>query len=190
VQPPNFDQDLASDWGLWVMENGLPKLPLQVDPGEAVPISWSAGPTFGAVVFVTRYEPDMVSERDPHVDEDVHCYHRTHDGWEELGPNGGTDWPPGADLCPVDVAPRYANLNESLSVRDGAGICTALSGLVGREAKWFQVTDPDRTYRLPINAPLHVAVVCVAAAQDTIIRILDQDGALLGTPAVARSFEE
>jgi hypothetical protein len=168
-----------------VLERGLPDLPLQVNVGEAVPIAYWAGPKYGAVVCVVRYEPDMFTE-DFHVDEDVHCFHRMTEGWTRFNADGGTNWPPGSDLSRLQYEADYANLSEQLSVSEDDLHCTAVSGVVGRDASWVEVSDVDGTQRQPVQAPLGVVVVCVRTDADVTIRILDQDDALLATRTVWR----
>lgn len=43
VQPQSFDEQLMTDWSLWVLDHEFPDLPERLQPSEAAPIAGWAG---------------------------------------------------------------------------------------------------------------------------------------------------
>ena len=42
-KPASYDEDLMTDWSLWVLDHGLPDIPAAVAVGESVPVARWAG---------------------------------------------------------------------------------------------------------------------------------------------------
>ena len=184
MQPSSFDDDLASDWAVWVLDHGLPGLPDHVEIGQAVPIAYWAGSDFGAVKLVRRFDADPDDDAAFHVDEDVFLFRRMADGWDELSGNGGTNWAGGPSLARFDVPANFARVGGFTASGDAEGTCVALDGVVGSLAAWIEVTGSGVTERRPVVAPTG-AVVIVCPSGQSLVRILAEDD----TELMSREFE-
>ena len=106
MRPDSFDDAYRFDWGLWVLDHGLPSLPIGLVEGQRVPVARWAGPEFAAVLLVGTCPHDPDCEPEPHFTTDTLRYRRTGDSWEAARASGGTDWD-GTSLAPRPVAPDH-----------------------------------------------------------------------------------
>jgi hypothetical protein len=171
--PPSFNEELTGDWSLWVLDHGLPPLPDRVGFGESVPIAYWAGPQIGAVLHIQATAADPHAGEPARFDTEVTCFRRVGDHWDAADAGGGTDWPAGASLARIQVAPGYVGFGGELNASGDGPVCTAVEGVVGDNARWIEVTDPAGTIRRPVDAPVGVIVIGIPAARPVTIRVLD-----------------
>jgi len=90
--PDSFDEDLMTDWSVWVLDHDLPDLPATVEIGESVPVARWAGPRFGAVLHLQWSWSD--DHDDDYLATEVELFRRDDGGcWEVANGSGGSDWP-------------------------------------------------------------------------------------------------
>lgn len=184
MRPTDFSEVSIPGWCDWVLDHGLPPLPDHIRVGETIPVAYWAGPEFGAVTVIRRHEPDPIRGEDTDVSQDTYCFRRTATGWDQATGDGGTNWPTGPDLSPLDVPSTFAALGGYLTVTEDGWRCTAVDGVVGRDAAWIEVVDSTTTTRRPVAAPIGVIVVCVSCGIDSTIRVLAADDSELGQHVV------
>ena len=180
-QPSSFSVDLADEWAVWVLNHRLPDLPNDLATAESIPVAFWAGPRFGAVRRISRFDDDDRSG----LDDDVDLFERTGTGWESLGASGCGSWSSTPAFRPHVVADRVASIEGSVGCVAGEVACIALELVVGSAAAVIQLNDSDGVSRREIHAPMGVAVVCTDATRPAIMRILDRDGATLLEEIVA-----
>jgi hypothetical protein len=173
-----FDEDLTTDWSLWVLGSGLPPLPAVVHRGETVPVAYWDGPRFGAVVHVQW----MWSDENPNEDylaTEVQVFARTsHLGWEVSDGEGGGHWP-GPNLGSPPIGARDVHLTHLHVSGSALWRCAAASGFAGEDAAVLTIEDTSGTTRRPISSPVR-AIVAAFDAQDTaVVRVLTHSGAVL-----------
>jgi hypothetical protein len=184
MQPRSFDEQLMTEWSLWVLDHGLPPLPDRVAFGDSVPIAYWAGPLVGAVSHVQASAADLDLDQSERFDTEIECFRRIAGRWESVNAGGGTNWPPGASLVQVEMAPGQVGFGGELTASGDGPACTAVDGVVGIDARWIETTDHSGTVRRPIEAPLGVIVVAVPADRSVTIRVLDCDNHELGSYTV------
>lgn len=174
TQPPSFHRGYSRDWGLWVLEHGLPPLPPALDDEDEVPISFWTGPRCASVVFRSwSHDPDEVDDETGtrFVQTQHWSLKRSRHGWQLEG--GGGTGVPMCDPMSVDVPPRHAQLHGSF----GGGGIGGVTGVVGAAAAIFVLTTvSDGTIRRPAAAPLGEFVVCFDRPERISLCILDSDG--------------
>lgn len=77
--PHSLIGDDADDWGPWVLDHGLPKLPDELGEDETVPVAYWSGPFIGAVMFRSWWpsagdDDDDGGDECPDVDDTVQLY--------------------------------------------------------------------------------------------------------------------
>ena len=182
-KPASYDEDLMTDWSLWVLDHELPDLPAAVAIGESVPVARWAGPHFGAVLHL------QWSWRDDHDDDaylmtEIQVFRRGADGrWEAAMNTGGSDWKEGPLIRP-DVPPDYAELGGQFYSGQRDWSFSAFDGIVGANAAVVEVSDADGVTSRPIDSPLGIALVAVDGSRPASIRVLDHESRVLA----AREF--
>lgn len=183
-KPATFDEDLMTDWSLWVLDHDLPDLPAAVAIGESVPVARWAGPRFGAVLHL------QWSWRDDHDDDaylmtEIEVFRRDADGrWEAAMNTGGSNWPEEGPLTRPDVPPDYAELGGQFYSGQRDWSFRAFDGIVGVNAALVEVTDDDGVTSRPIDSPLGIALAAVDGSRPASIRVRDREGQVLA----AREF--
>jgi hypothetical protein len=105
-RPDSFAEDVMTDWSLWVLDNGLPKLPDRVEVGESVPVARWVGARFAAVLHVQWRWGD--SEEDDVLISETEVFARREGGWEISSGSGGTNWFDPPFVRPQLIGPRDA----------------------------------------------------------------------------------
>lgn len=173
VKPPSFHYQYCDDWGVWVLDHGLPALPGSLGEDDEVPVAYWAGPTFGAVLFRSWWSHPDEDEPNPQsaVNDDHHSYVRSAAGWEATGGGGGTagseDDPMRRALVPDRFAGFFGEWQD--------GPVRGVTGIVGSAARIIELGDRHGVTRDLVEAPLGLAVICFDAAEEVTIRVLDFD---------------
>lgn len=180
-KPASYNEDLMTDWSLWVLDHDLPDLPAAVPVGESVPVARWAGPRFGAVLHL------QWSWRDDHDDDaylmtEIQVFRRDADGrWEAAMNTGGSDWAAEWPLTRPDVPPDYAELGGQFYSGERDWSFSAFDGQAGVNAALVEVADADGVTSRPIDSPLGIVLAAVDGSQPARIRVLDADGRVLAT---------
>ncbi len=120
--PPDDPVEL----GIWVLDHGLPPLPLELKIDETVPIARWTGPEYGAVLFVSWYLDD--EEGESTVDADVQTYRRCGGAWVPSEGSGGGSWFD-EPLKRPDVPEEYAAVGHYHFAHGATGSCGAAYGV-------------------------------------------------------------
>ena len=138
--PSSFHYEFSDEWAIWVLDHGLPELPVKLGDDDDVPIAYWAGPRCGSVLFRSWYE-DCEPSEEPAAEREVNTEHysywRTSDGWEATGGGGGTGGPLADPLARIDLPDDFARL--------GGGFVE--SGVAGRTGLVGPIRQDDRTVR-------------------------------------------
>ena len=184
MQPRSFDDQLITEWSLWVLDHGLPSLPERIEFGQSIPVACWAGPLVGAVLHIQATAADPDFDEPERFDTEIECFRRVDGQWNVANATGGTDLPPGATLARIEAAPGYVGFGGEMTATGDGPACTAVDGVVGIDARWIEVTDRGEVIRRPIEAPLGIVVVGVADHRPVTIRVLDHDNQELGAHIV------
>jgi hypothetical protein len=177
VQPESFDEELMTDWSLWVLDHGLPVLPDRVEVGQSVPVARWAGPRFGAVMHV-QWSWGCDDEDDALINE-VEVFARHQEGWCPSSGSGGSGWFDPPFQRPASLGPHEAYaIGQHCSGADG-WYCCAVDGLAGGDAAFVEVEDADGTTRRPIESPFGAFVACSDGQHKALIRVLDASARVL-----------
>ena len=163
------------EWSLWVLDNGLPDLPVVMRKGESVPVARWVGAAVAAVLHVQW----MWGSDDPDDDflaSEVACFSRVDGGWWSSGASGGTGWP-SAILGRSDSLGRTET--QSFGVHGEAGRCMAIFGITGTAARFIEVETDGRVERAPLESPIGAWIACWDPASATTVRILGDGDTLL-----------
>jgi hypothetical protein len=179
VQPKSFDEDLMTEWSVWVLDNGLPPLPDGVDPGESVPVAQWVGPRFAAVLHIQW----MWSEdhNDDSLSTETQVFVRRGQHWEIADGQGGSSWFDPPFERPSRVGPRTVAIGHEFCATEPSRSCCAVDGFVGSDAAHIEVEDADGMTRRPVESPFGAVIVCSDGAGDATFRVLDGDGRVLGS---------
>jgi hypothetical protein len=176
VHPESFDEDLMTDWSLWVLDNELPTLPTDVRIGESIPIARWAGPRFGAVLHVQWIWSD--DHDHDYLASEAEVFRRTDDGWQSSGGEGGTDWFDPPFVRPQSIDRRDAFVGH-IHVSGNGWVCAAVDGLAGADASQVEVTDSSGVTRHPIESPFGAFIACSDGTAVATLRILDATDTVL-----------
>jgi hypothetical protein len=180
--PTSFAEDLMTDWGLWVLDHGLPELPATVEIGESVPVARWVGPRFASVLHVQWMWSD-----DHHRDylaSEVEVFVRTASGWDASDAIGGTSWFDPPLQRPSWVGPRDARIVGQHCSGSSGWSCRAVYGLAGDEAAFIEVIDARGVIRRPFDSAEGAFVACSDATETAEVRVLARDGTALTVTAV------
>jgi hypothetical protein len=177
MRPDSFDDDRRLEWGVWVLDHGLPELPAELVEGQQVPVARWAGAEFGAVLLVGTCSHDRYCKPELHLATDMIRYRRAADSWQPARVSGGTDWHNTSTALPR-VDPSSVDFFDSHHGGSSGWDCLAVSGLVGTEAAWIELTENDTVTRTPIEAPTGAFVV--ACTRPATIAVLTADGIEIG----------
>jgi hypothetical protein len=176
-RPPSFAEDRLGDWGLWVLEHGLPDLPEAVRVGESVPVARWVGPSRAAVVHVGWSR--TADDDDDELGDDVEMFYRDGPGWASFSGMGGGGW-----FDPPLVRPRMGARQAHIAERSGASEVTGMScetcvGFAGLEATTIELADREGITRMLLESPLGVFVVATEGGVPAVVRVLDADDVVL-----------
>jgi hypothetical protein len=178
--PASFDEDHMDEWSLWVLENGLPDLPVSVQKGESVPEARWAGGTVGAVLQV-RWTVTF------HTGEDllvcaVKCCYRVDGAWQLGHTSGGSGW-----FSALLERRGFVGPGETLRFGEHGegGCCLAPYGITGTAARFIEVETGGRVERAPLESPIGAWVAAWEPASTATVRILGEDDVLLYSKSYA-----
>ena len=166
--PPDDPVEL----GIWVLDDGLPPLPLELKIGETVPIARWSGQEYGAVLFVSWYLDD--EEGESSVDADVQTYRRFRGVWVPSEGSGGGSWFD-EPLKRPDVPDEYAAVGHYHFTHGATGSCCAAYGVAGRGAAFVEVVTPAGSTVAPLDSPVGAFVVAADGERDAVVRVLTAD---------------
>jgi hypothetical protein len=183
MPPPSFASSLSRDWDQWVLSNGLPDLPERLNPHESVPIAYWTGPEFGAVMHIVDCDHDRDCEHDEHYATDERCFRRTPHGWEPASLSAGSDWP-GGTSSRIRVPADYVEFDDypgMVTDLEHGWRCVTVTGLIGRDAAWIELTQAAETTRRRMDAASGVFIVAMSGARPADLKILGPDGTIRAT---------
>jgi hypothetical protein len=181
--PASFDEDHMDEWSLWVLENGLPELPVSVKKGESVPVARWAGGTVGAVLHVQwmcdhddRDAHHRAPEDDDFLASEVTCFYRVDGLWREGNASGGSGW-----YSPVLERSDLIGAAETreFGLHGEGSCCVAPYGITGTAARLIEVETGGRVERAPLESPIGAWVAAWEPASTATVRILGEDDVLL-----------
>lgn len=179
MTPESFDEDIMEQWGRWVLDHGLPKLPDRVDVGESVPVARWVGPRFAAVMHIQWMWTE--DHADDYLSTETQVFVRAEDDWIAAGGSGGSDWWDPPFVRPSAVGPRAVRLGNVFFADEGDWSCCAVDGLVGSDARAVEVEDADGCTRNPVESPFGAVVICSDGRRRARYRVLDAEGVVLGS---------
>ena len=175
--PASFSEDNMDEWSRWVLENGLPTLPIAVKKGESVPVARWVGTTVAAVLHVQwmwSYEPD-----DDFLASEIACFGREDGVWEQGDGCGGTGWYSPVFERSDSIGPRETSTFGRHGEVGEEGMCLTSYGITGTAARFVEVETNGRTERAPLESPIGAWIAAWDPAFATTVRILGDDGAVL-----------
>jgi hypothetical protein len=179
AQPASFDEELMTDWSLWLLDHGLPELPERVELGQSVPVARWAGRRFGAVLHLQWNWSD--DHEDDYLATEVELFCLTESGWEAASGGGGSNWPFEPPLTrPVVPAASAEFWGETGSGELGWSV-VAFDGLSGTDATAVEVTDSDGVTRQSVDSPLGVVLAAFDATKPATVRVIAYDGRTLAS---------
>jgi hypothetical protein len=187
--PASFDEDHMDEWSLWVLENGLPELPISVKKGESVPVARWAGHTVGAVLHVQwmwEHDDSDAHHRAPEDDDflasEVTCFYRVDGAWQEGNGSGGSGW-----YSPVFERSDLIGAAETreFGLHGEGSCCLAPYGITGTAARFIEVETGGRVERAPLESPIGAWVAAWEPVSTATVRILGEGDELLYSRAYA-----
>jgi hypothetical protein len=172
--PASFSEDNMDEWSLWVLENGLPILPIAVKKGESVPVARWVGTTVAAVLHVQwmwGHEPD-----DDFLVSEIVCFRREGGVWEQGDGSGGTGWYSAVLERSDSIGPRETR---TFGRHGEGGLCLTSYGITGTAARFIEVKTNRRTERAPLESPIGAWIAAWDPAFATTVRILGDGGSVL-----------
>jgi hypothetical protein len=165
MRPASFDEELMSDWSIWVLDNGLPELPTTVEVGWSVPIARWVGETVGAVLHVQwRWDE---SHEDDEVQSEVELLPRTANGWEYPSGSGGTGWLDPPLVRPGPHRGRYVfPMGMHGYVADGEGPWAATYGVTAYPVAALDVQVGNASIDCPIESSIGAWIVAHRVSSD------------------------
>lgn len=184
-RPASFDEASMSDWSIWVLGHGLPKLPMKVRHGEAIPVACWAGTSSGTVLYVTWREFD--EDDGPYLDTEVELLVPTPSGWDLLPCGGGSNWTAANLGRPAWIAPDEVHIGGSQSCRANFddGRYTAIEGFVGQNVGSIELRAEGRLEQRPIDSPIGAFIVSTTSAVGVELTFRGHDGQIVSSSAIA-----
>ncbi len=181
--PASFDEDHMDEWSMWVLENGLPELPVSVQKGESVPVARWVGHTVGAVLHVQwmcDHDDSDAHYRAPENDDflasEVTCFYRVDGVWQEGNARGGSGW----YSARLERSDRLgAGDTREFGLHGEGGCCLAPYGITGTAARFIEVETGGRIERASLESPIGAWVAAWEPALAATVRILGEGDALL-----------
>jgi hypothetical protein len=181
VPPDTFGIADALGWSRWVVENGLPELPVsELAVGKSFPVAYWVGPTTAAVLHIQWIPPDEDDDGMSDADVDVDLFLLIDGRWENSGGGGAGPYEP------LSVPSSHVGLTGMNAGTYNDRGCKALWGQVGTDAAVAEVDQAGQTTGRALDAPVGLAVVSGEYFQPMTVRVLDAAGnvlALLDEPA-------
>ncbi len=173
MMPGSFDEELMTDWSLWVLDHGLPDFPEVVRVGESVPVAHWVGPAFASVLHVAWRWGDPDDE--DYLVSDVEVFRKSAAGWERSMGGGGTGWfdPP---LRRPELEPREAWVVHEHCSGDEGWQCCAVFGVAGVDAVQVRIEDADGVVTRPLDSPIGAFVACADGDHPALVRVLTIGG--------------
>ena len=181
--PPSFHYEYSDDWGVWVLDHGLPALPDELGEDDEVPIAYWVGPLFGAVLFRSLGEPCDDDEPGEfsgvEVNDMVYGWVRVDGQWEEILARAGGGGPMTDPMARDPYPESTGSLGGGWRLGSEHGDVAGLDGAVGRRARFLEVEDSNGLTRQPVDVPLGAVVVYFDPHEDVMIRIVAGDGSVM-----------
>lgn len=168
--------ELCTDWSLWVLENGLPRLPDQLAEHSSVPVTWWRGPDSAAVLHVRRWPAD--GEQEPFTEVDVEVFALADGRWQLAASGGAGGWPEAA-LRPTEVRAGHADLGGVVEGTSGGVHVVALWGEAGASAATSEVEQGDVVTSHPVVGEWGWVVVSAVVRGSVTARVRDADGRVM-----------
>ena len=184
--PASFDEDNMDEWSLWVLENGLPTLPILVNRGDSVPVARWAGITVGAVLHVQwmweHYEgdDDLLPSEDDFLASQVTCFRRVAGVWEQTNGGGGSGWYSALLERSDSIGPEQTR---KFGEHGEGGCCLAPYGITGTAARFIAVDTGGRVERAPLESPIGAWIAAWDPAFAATVGILGEGEAVLYSEA-------
>jgi hypothetical protein len=179
-QPTSFEEELSLDWSVWVLDHGLPGLPVDVRRGQSVPVARWPGPRFGAVLHL-QWMWGNDDDGDDYLATEIELFRRVDGGWEPANGSGGSEWPFGSLLVRPALPPGTAQFWGEVSSGEHDWAVAAIDGLAAGDAAAVEVIDLDGLTRHPIDSPLGVVLAAVDATRPATVQVLDGEHRILAT---------
>lgn len=179
--PTSFDEDNVDEWSLWVLENGLPGLPMAVKKGESVPVARWVGRSVGAVLHVQwmreHYEDDddLTPSGDDFLASEVTCFTRVDGAWQQGYASGGSGWNSPVLERPASIGPGETR---QFGQHGEAGCCWAPYGVTGTDARFIELGTEDHVERVPVESPVGAWIAAwdpISAAELRILGVGEEE---------------
>lgn len=177
--PSSFGEEEAYSWCLWVLDHGLPELPVGIAKGESVPVARWAGPEFGAVLRVEwAWSPDQSISGPDELVSIVQVFRRTVQGWEDTLADGGSGWldPP---LQRPPIVPRGVHMGNLHSSGAADWRCVARYGVVGRDVASAELSCGDDVITREVESTIGAVIVASDGLRPSIVRLKSTDGTVV-----------
>jgi hypothetical protein len=179
AMPESFKEEDASLWAEWILQNGLPPLPLRLEKGMSVPLARWIGHEYAGVLFVewAWSEDPQMNDLPDRLVSTVHSFvYAGDEGWLEFAGVGGTGWcdPPFERPQYLSTDVRWYGFNLSVSDR---GRCGSWYGIVGPGVRYLQLVDRAGLAEAAIESPIGAFVVSFDAGEPCSILFLSEDRA-------------
>ena len=174
------------EWSIWVLENGLPTMPILVKKGDSVPVARWAGITVGAVLHVQwmweHYEgdDDLLPSEDDFLASQVTCFRRVAGVWEQTNGGGGSGWYSALLERSASIGPEQTR---KFGEHGEGGCCLGPYGVTGTDARFIEVDTGGRVERSPVESPIGAWIAAWDPAFAATVRILGDGEAVLYSEA-------
>ena len=172
--PASFDEDDMEEWSLWVLNHGLPAMPIAVAKGESVPLARWIGTAVAAVLHVQWMwgsdDPD-----DDYLASEVVCFSQVDGVWRSSGASGGMGWPSAVLGRSDSIGPAETQSFGIHGEVGEAGRCMATFGIAGTAARFIEVETEGRVERAPLESAVGAWIACWDPASAATVRILGDD---------------
>ncbi len=175
-KPSSFDEELASEWNAWVLDNSLPTPPRGLSRGQSVPVARYAGSPFGAVMHL-QWSWDEEEPDEDYVATEVYLFRRSPDGWEEASGSGGSNWHDDENpFRRADIADDRAWLGGETGAGGEGWYACAIDGMTGIVGVAVAVTDSDGRRVTAIDNSLGICLAAVDGTTSATVEVLANDG--------------
>jgi hypothetical protein len=173
--PPSFSEDDMEEWSLWVLNNGLPGLPVAVGKGQSVPVARLVD-NAGAAVLHVQWMWGSNDPDDDYLASEVVCFSQVDGAWRSSGATGGTGWPSAVLGRSNSIGPTEI---QRFGVHGEAGRCMATFGITGTAARFIEVETGGRVGPAPLESPVGAWIASWDPSPAATVRVLGDDNTLL-----------